>query len=337
MLRVQAYGAESVPLGLVFDWHDGLDWGPFHLTAPSITDINPGVTSPYVAPNRKRSQRYLSGFTTAVTHTTTGALVGPGSTVAGTAVRYRQFTTTGALTGQGSSVVGVAQHYVLHTSSGILTGQGSTVVGAATRTPAVISHDTSGVLTGQGSSIVGVAVRYALHTSTGVLVGPGSLLEGTATHSTPSPSHDSSGTLVGQGSAITGTATHYTLHTSSGVLVGQGSQLDGTAIHYTLHTSSGVLVGPGSTVNGSAQHTGPGASAYCVDYGVSRFGLGVGLGVSIPNYATVDEATTSDGTATYSVTNDTPYQVSQANWYLCDGGTLPSDFTFTATLPAPPT
>jgi hypothetical protein len=45
--RAHSLGPQFVPQGLVFDWHDGADWGPYHLTAPSIVDINPGVTSPF--------------------------------------------------------------------------------------------------------------------------------------------------------------------------------------------------------------------------------------------------------------------------------------------------
>jgi Concanavalin A-like lectin/glucanases superfamily len=47
----QYLGPESVPAGLVFNWIPDLgDTGPYHLTCPTITDIGPGATSPFVAP-----------------------------------------------------------------------------------------------------------------------------------------------------------------------------------------------------------------------------------------------------------------------------------------------
>ena len=48
---VHYLGVESVPVGLVFNWYNGADWGPYHLTAPSILDINPGTgKTSYVVP-----------------------------------------------------------------------------------------------------------------------------------------------------------------------------------------------------------------------------------------------------------------------------------------------
>lgn len=71
-------------------------------------------------------------------HTSTGALVGQGSTVTGTATRSAlPRDSTGVLVGQGSTVTGTATRTAsAKTSTGVLVGQGSTVAGTATRTPA---------------------------------------------------------------------------------------------------------------------------------------------------------------------------------------------------------
>jgi hypothetical protein len=68
----------------------------------------------------------------AAPHTTTGVLVGPGSTVVGTADHRTLHTTTGVLVGPGSVVNGTATRLALHTTSGILVGPGSVITGAAT-------------------------------------------------------------------------------------------------------------------------------------------------------------------------------------------------------------
>lgn len=69
-----------------------------------------------------------------VTHATTGALTGPGSTVAGSAARTRQHATTGVLAGPGASIAGDAE-----------------------RTAAAVTHETTGELIGPGSAISGAA------------------------------------------------------------------------------------------------------------------------------------------------------------------------------------
>jgi hypothetical protein len=57
-----------------------------------------------------RARRYFGIATGAGTHTTTGALTGPGSSVAGTATHLGLHTCTGALTGPGSTVAGTSAH-----------------------------------------------------------------------------------------------------------------------------------------------------------------------------------------------------------------------------------
>lgn len=115
-----------------------------------------------------------------VTHATTGALSGQGSTIAGSAARTRVHTNTGALVGQGSEVVGAASRTRLHATDGVLQGQGSDIDGSAQRNT---SHATSGVLEGQGAEIVGSAQRIGdavVHECSGALFGQGSAMSGEA-------------------------------------------------------------------------------------------------------------------------------------------------------------
>ena len=93
----------------------------------------------------------------AVTHATTGALTGQGSTVAGTAAHIAKHATSGALSGQGSTVAGTAAHIAKHATSGALAGAGAVIAGTAARVASPVTHTTIGVLTGQGSSLQGSA------------------------------------------------------------------------------------------------------------------------------------------------------------------------------------
>jgi hypothetical protein len=67
----------------------------------------------------------------AVTHDATGALVGSGSAVNGTANRTRAHATTGALTGPGSTVAGSSARFRAFATSGALVGPGAIIVGTA--------------------------------------------------------------------------------------------------------------------------------------------------------------------------------------------------------------
>lgn len=60
-LKPSPFDPGSVRAGVALDWHDGRDWGPYHLTCPTITALDYGVTSPFVAPTRKRRPRYFFG------------------------------------------------------------------------------------------------------------------------------------------------------------------------------------------------------------------------------------------------------------------------------------
>lgn len=140
------------------------------------------------------------------THATSGALTGPGASVAGTAAHIAKHATSGALTGQIGSVAGTAARTRAHPSSGALTGQGSAVAGTAARSTPGGSHATSGALTGQGSTIAGTAAHKAKHATSGSLSGQGSLVAGTAARVAAAVTHATSGTLTGPGAIVSGSA-----------------------------------------------------------------------------------------------------------------------------------
>ena len=84
-----------------------------------------------------------------VTHAATGSLAGQGSSIAATSLRYRQFSSTGALIGPASSLAGVsarASGSVTHTTSGVLTGSESALAGVSAHNAL---HTTSGALAGK--------------------------------------------------------------------------------------------------------------------------------------------------------------------------------------------
>lgn len=208
------------------------------------------------APQTRRIWVPVSAGGGAATHTTTGALTGAGSTVAGTAAHKAKHATTGVLTGPGSAVVGSAARTRQHSTSGVLTGPGSTVVGTAAHKA---KHATTGALTGAGSEVVGSAARTRQHPSSGVLVGPGAVVAGVAAHVVAGGPHATTGALVGAGAVVAGTAAHKAKHATSGTLMGAGSAVAGVAARIAgavTHATSGVLVGPSSLIVGVAQ--GPG-------------------------------------------------------------------------------
>jgi len=207
-------------------------------------------------------------------HTTSGALTGPGSTIAGSSAHVAKHTTSGVLTGQGSTIVGSSAHVAKHTTTGVLTGQGSSIVGASAHkakhtTTGVLAglvsaiagtsrrfrnHPTNGVLTGQSSTIVGSAAHKAKHTTTGVLTGQASTIVGAAKRFI---THITSGVLTGQGSIIVGSASRASAsntHVTSGVLTGQSSSIVGSAAHKAKHTTTGVLTGQASSIAGTSAH-----------------------------------------------------------------------------------
>lgn len=193
----------------------------------------------------------------AVTHATTGTLTGQGTTVAGSASRFRAVASSGSLTGQGSAIVGSADRqdapsFVTHSTSGALLGQGSAVSGAAARFRAFAS---SGVLVGQGASVVGAGSNFTPHGTSGSLAGQGSVVVGSAARVGAPANHATSGDLAGQGASIAGSAARVRVMASTGSLVGQGSVLAGTAARAgaaVTHDTSGSLIGAGAVVDGVA-------------------------------------------------------------------------------------
>lgn len=163
------------------------------------------------------------------THATSGALTGPGSSVAGSATNFRAFATTGALTGQLGSVAGSASNFTPHATTGALTGQLGAVVGSAARSAGPVTHGTSGTLAGTTSALAGAATRFRAHGSSGTLAGPGAL--------------------------VAGTARRFRAESTSGVLVAPGAILVGSASRTgaaTTHDTTGDLFGPGSIIVGEA-------------------------------------------------------------------------------------
>lgn len=203
---------------------------------------------------------------TAVTHDADGyvqADTGAFGALSGTSTHVAVHTSSGALVGQGSTVSGsstrtAASPGVTHDADGYIqadSGAFGSLSGTSTRTAGGgVTHTSSGALVGQGSTVSGTSDKTHPHTSSGALVGQGSTVSGTSTRT--GITHTSSGALVGQGSTVSGTSTRAHPHTSSGALVGQGSTVSGTSTRTgapVTHTSSGALVGPGSLVAGSGR------------------------------------------------------------------------------------
>lgn len=144
-----------------------------------------------------------------VTHATSGALTGQGSTIVGSSTRFRAHPSTGALTGPGSIIVGAANRQtpaVTHTTTGALTGPSTIVVGSARRDKFITS---SGALIGPGSIIVGAADRERQHDASGILVGAGAIIDGASNHINlyPLPSQVAAGVQYGPGGIYVGTLT----------------------------------------------------------------------------------------------------------------------------------
>lgn len=260
------------------------------------------------------------------THTTTGALVGQGSVITGSATRFRSFSTSGTLIGQGSIITGISVHLALHTTtgallgqgsviagaaarfrshdtSGALIGQGSEIVGAASRSAGAVTHDTSGALTGQGSTIVGVSARFRQFDTSGALLGQGSELSGTAARLR---SFSTSGALVGQGSVIAGTAAHIAVHGATGSLIGQGSELTGIAARFRSHATSGALIGQGSVIDGAAIRIPPGGITH------DTSGVLVGSGSDLSGLATNGQVIVSGGGVSFHRKSYSPKDIRES-------------------------
>lgn len=96
----------------------------------------------------------------AVTHVTSGDLIGPGAIVTGASRRFASHSTSGVLIGPGAVVLGTATRIngpVTHATTGVLIGPGAIVTGLASRIGAAVTHETSGVLIGSGAIVTGQA------------------------------------------------------------------------------------------------------------------------------------------------------------------------------------
>lgn len=111
--------------------------------------------------------------------------------------------TTGALNGPGSTVAGAASNFTVHSASGILAGQGSSAVGGATNFRAFGS---AGALVGQQSTVNGSSTNFRAFGTSGALIGNGAVVIGDARRADPPITHDTSGALSGLQSIIVGAA-----------------------------------------------------------------------------------------------------------------------------------
>ena len=274
-------------------WNGIIDYVYIFNAELSPADIKSLTDNPYqlLAEDHRLSYVYAQNVTTggAVTHATTGALTGQGSTLDGTAVHNVPHGSSGALTGQGSTVDGSASRTRVHTNTGALEGQGTVVSGTAAH---IAIHTSSGALTGQGSTVDGASDHVAAggtHTTTGALTGQGAVIDGSAARI---PNHQTSGTLTGQGSTLDGTAVHNVPHGSSGALTGQGSTIDGEAVHVLNHQTSGDLAGQGAVIDGSAARV---AGAVSHDTSGDLIGIGSELSGVSQNGTIVSDTTQNSG------------------------------------------
>lgn len=145
------------------------------------------------------------------THDGTGALTGPGTSVAGTAAHIAVHGTSGAIAGPGAVLSGIANRFRAFAAVGAVVGAGSAIVGSAARTAGTITHATSGALSGAGAAISASASRFRAFAATGALVAAGAAVNAVAALSgsaakSGAANHAVSGNLIGQGSAVVGHA-----------------------------------------------------------------------------------------------------------------------------------
>jgi hypothetical protein len=112
------------------------------------------------------------------------------------------------LTGQGSTLAGSAARFRAFSTSGVLTGQGAAVTGSAERIGSAVTHDTTGALSGQGSTVAGTSARFRAFATSGVLTGQGSVIDGSAARVGAAVTHDTSGAIVGVGATVNGASSN---------------------------------------------------------------------------------------------------------------------------------
>lgn len=183
-------------------------------------------------------------------HATSGALTGAGSTLSGTAARFRAFATSGALAPTGAEITGTAVHNIPHATSGALAPTGAEIVGAAARaSPGFITHDTSGALATIGAEAAGTAARFRAMATSGALATSGAEITGSAARFR---AFDTSGVLTNAGATITGSANRYREMGTSGALAPTGATITGTSVRYRTMDTSGALATAGAEITGSA-------------------------------------------------------------------------------------
>lgn len=252
-------------------------------------ELNSGETSATITSGGTSASAWsmvgIELFTTGVgiTHPSSGALTGQGSSVAGSSSRFRAHGTSGALPGLSASITGSSQHKARHTTDGALSGQGVQVAGTSTRyrqhaatgilpgQTAEVSgssqhkalHAASGTLSGGDASIAGSSARFRSHAASGAIQGLTASVSGTASMESGSVTHANSGDLVGAGSDIDGSSNRYRQHVTSGDLSSPGASINGVSLHHLLHATTGDLIGSGADISGSSsryrQHTATGA------------------------------------------------------------------------------
>ena len=209
-----------------------------------------------------------------VTHSTTGVLAGPGSSVAGTARHSFPGGTsyTPVPKGWGRGRGRGAQPRVVTSLEFNEASKLAWTDYFFEPASGPVTHAATGSLTGQGSSIAATSLRYRQLSSTGALIGLGASLAGVSARASGSVTHTTIGALTGQIGNITATANRFRQFSSTGTLIGANGAIVGAASRSAgpvTHSSSGALTGPGSTIAGASTRfrshgttgalTGPGA------------------------------------------------------------------------------
>jgi len=165
--------------------------------------------------------------------------------------------TSGAVIGPGADVTGSATHHAtveVHPTAGNVVGRESVVTGSATN----IRHMTStGAVVGFDTTITGTANRYREHPSSGSLSGNLAAVTGDADNFTPAGIHDTYGDVDAGYGTVTGDSHSVGYRPTSGAVVGNPANVVGTAHHARKHTTTGNPIGNGTTITGTAARKDP--------------------------------------------------------------------------------
>jgi hypothetical protein len=194
LLFVKQSGSEPYTGGLALHLDFATTLKPEHMIALTANPWQ--VFSP-------QKPLYLAVAGGAVSHAATGALIGGGSVIVGSAAHIAKHAATGTLAGGGAVIVGAASSKTTRAATGVLVGQGAVVAGTAAR---IRIHPSSGTLTGQGAVVVGSAARTRQHPATGVLQAGGAVIVGEAERTGSASTHEATGQLIGDGALLIGAA-----------------------------------------------------------------------------------------------------------------------------------